>query len=540
MITFPMGYHSGFNTGFNIAESTNFATPRWVEYGKRCTRCYCKEDNVHISMDCFVRKLQPDRYEAWLKGEDLGRHPEEPNAKPTPATPPSAEEYMFSNKGKDIPLCLLEPKNKKRRHPIHKKTESESDRDACNNDAEDEAVKNNNKTNTKKLKLVGESTPVLSLKRIDESIVTPKLSLGTTVPTFGALPSKNEFGNGLNVSSSWPPSTTTPMLDQHKDLKLSEDAKAMWMSSFCNGNPLASAASQPRKPPTSASLSLTISKLQNSMKSPTSTSAPTNYYYSSSNLQPQQPKSLMGTATPLHLIQPSDSNGLSQRQSMYPDQLKKVLQSTGVMPPAPVSQPPPPSNSSWAVLVDPRFSSNGLQQQQQQQQQPPLQHLQPPPSASNPASLPGNNPCVQKNQAILDSPLEVGIKSSMIVLDTEVWHTPSNLPPEIPLPTWNLGATVNMRKGEMYVRISGPAAVNRSFVLPFTNILSTSKRHSFSDSNSSSPVWPPSEVMMESCEDLSSWSIDAMIDPYKHIKATVSDPWGKAYLLTIPVALLKR
>ena len=63
MITFPLGYHSGFNTGFNIAESTNFATERWVEYGKRATRCYCRPDTVHISMETFVKRLQPDRCE---------------------------------------------------------------------------------------------------------------------------------------------------------------------------------------------------------------------------------------------------------------------------------------------------------------------------------------------------------------------------------------------------------------------------------------------------------------------------------------------
>ena len=36
MITFPFSYHSGYNHGYNCAESTNFATERWIEYGKRC------------------------------------------------------------------------------------------------------------------------------------------------------------------------------------------------------------------------------------------------------------------------------------------------------------------------------------------------------------------------------------------------------------------------------------------------------------------------------------------------------------------------
>lgn len=77
MITFPYGYHAGFNHGFNCAESTNFATPRWVEYGKRATHCTCRKDMVRISMDTFVKRFQPDRYENWLKGTDFGPHPED-------------------------------------------------------------------------------------------------------------------------------------------------------------------------------------------------------------------------------------------------------------------------------------------------------------------------------------------------------------------------------------------------------------------------------------------------------------------------------
>ncbi|XP_056270970.1 lysine-specific demethylase 4B [Pseudoliparis swirei] len=70
MVTFPYGYHAGFNHGFNCAESTNFATLRWVDYGKMATQCSCRKDMVKISMDVFVRCLQPSRYELWKQGKD--------------------------------------------------------------------------------------------------------------------------------------------------------------------------------------------------------------------------------------------------------------------------------------------------------------------------------------------------------------------------------------------------------------------------------------------------------------------------------------
>ncbi|XP_059400170.1 lysine-specific demethylase 4B-like isoform X2 [Carassius carassius] len=90
MITFPYGYHAGFNHGFNCAESTNFATLRWIDYGKMATQCTCRKDMVKISMDVFVRCLQPDRYELWKQGKDntLLDH-----LKPTSLTSPELEHW---------------------------------------------------------------------------------------------------------------------------------------------------------------------------------------------------------------------------------------------------------------------------------------------------------------------------------------------------------------------------------------------------------------------------------------------------------------
>mmetsp|Transcript_25114 Transcript_25114/g.38679 ORF Transcript_25114/g.38679 Transcript_25114/m.38679 type:complete len:641 (-) Transcript_25114:528-2450(-) len=72
MITFPGSYHFGFNTGFNIAESTNFAVPEWIPSALEARVCMCHPHSVRIDMKQFQALL--DRYEKDNeKSEKCGR-----------------------------------------------------------------------------------------------------------------------------------------------------------------------------------------------------------------------------------------------------------------------------------------------------------------------------------------------------------------------------------------------------------------------------------------------------------------------------------
>ncbi|KAJ2963083.1 hypothetical protein NQZ79_g1861 [Umbelopsis isabellina] len=53
VVTFPYGYHSGYNLGFNCAESTNFALDSWVDIGRTAKACTCIKDSVKIDVSIF-------------------------------------------------------------------------------------------------------------------------------------------------------------------------------------------------------------------------------------------------------------------------------------------------------------------------------------------------------------------------------------------------------------------------------------------------------------------------------------------------------
>lgn len=59
-----------------------------------CLQCSCRKDMVKISMDLFVKKYQPERYEQWLAGQDTGSID---HSRPTP----EAKEFLGEEQGKD-------------------------------------------------------------------------------------------------------------------------------------------------------------------------------------------------------------------------------------------------------------------------------------------------------------------------------------------------------------------------------------------------------------------------------------------------------
>lgn len=83
MITYPYGYHAGFNYGYNLAESVNFALDDWFPIGKVTKKCECISDSVGINVEELLCKFKgvPYKYKLPEIEENESLETEEPEEK---------------------------------------------------------------------------------------------------------------------------------------------------------------------------------------------------------------------------------------------------------------------------------------------------------------------------------------------------------------------------------------------------------------------------------------------------------------------------
>ena len=58
VVTWPCSYHQGYNLGFNIAESVNFATEEWIAWGEQAEVCQCRKHSVKVDVSELKQKVE--------------------------------------------------------------------------------------------------------------------------------------------------------------------------------------------------------------------------------------------------------------------------------------------------------------------------------------------------------------------------------------------------------------------------------------------------------------------------------------------------
>ncbi|KAH6902676.1 specific transcriptional repressor [Coprinopsis sp. MPI-PUGE-AT-0042] len=71
VITYPRGYHAGFNLGFNCAESVNFALECWIEMGRVAKACKCVSDSVRIDVDQLLHDRAEEAMQVYKSESSL-------------------------------------------------------------------------------------------------------------------------------------------------------------------------------------------------------------------------------------------------------------------------------------------------------------------------------------------------------------------------------------------------------------------------------------------------------------------------------------
>ncbi|TAQ91132.1 hypothetical protein B7494_g576 [Chlorociboria aeruginascens] len=116
VITFPYGYHSGYNLGYNCAEAVNFALPSWLPYGRIAKKCDCiqAQDSVWIDVRDLERKMRGEETEDEFSEDDEEEDELDDNGPTDLPTPPESSG--------DI---KIRAPRKKRKRPVGDKSEAQ-------------------------------------------------------------------------------------------------------------------------------------------------------------------------------------------------------------------------------------------------------------------------------------------------------------------------------------------------------------------------------------------------------------------------------
>lgn len=124
VVTFPYGYHAGFNFGYNCAESVNFAFDSWIPIGLKAKRCECISDSVQFNVaQMFAEEKEHEDAQIPLaKSRTRSKPSQTPsidfNNSPSlvaPPTPPDSSPIISHSSMDTLQIPIASPAHKKPR-----------------------------------------------------------------------------------------------------------------------------------------------------------------------------------------------------------------------------------------------------------------------------------------------------------------------------------------------------------------------------------------------------------------------------------------